>query len=711
MRKHILTALLAIFVSLGHAQSIENRLQALVDSVYSANPESVGIIVHVEAPEHNISWSGAAGYSDKDTKSPLEIDQPALVASNTKTYVAAAILKLVEQEKLSIDDSIRDYLSTKTVDLFETDGYLLDSIKVKHLLSHTSGISDYVDQGYIDLISKNPKHRWTRDEQLARAVQVGDPINGPDTIFNYADANYLLCTEIIEQITDRPFYLSMRELLQLEELGLKNTWFPTLEDNPVNTKDLVHQYWEDHQWDTYDIDVSFDLYGGGGIATTAKELAQFSDLFLNDKIVKNKDVKNLIYSNPRTRETISSPYYLGLAQNSFNRLTALGHGGFWGTAVAYFPALETSVSVYVLERNKRQLRDDIFNAISHSLKSEFLDYEIKNREILNYLDSIEDFSGTVLVAHRDSIIHHSAHGLSSIEYDSKNQLNTRFNIASITKLFTAVAALQLHEKGMIDINKTVGTYLEDYPTAMVRDSVLLHQLLSHTSGLQPFYDQPYLDSGKLLYREVEDYLPLILQDSLAFDPGSGYQYTGAGFVVLGLIIEKVSGLNYYDFVSQNIFKKSGMKHTAAIEMDSIVKEKASGYTTLFGANNYLKRNDYYLSKASPGGSHFSTAYDLFLFSRSLRDGTLIQSETFDLMLRPQTWGYNTLLGLGIDIEHRYDETMIGHSGGWFGVRTELIDFLSSQYTVVVLSNIDDNGKTGASKLIDDLKHIIAGEKR
>ncbi|MAN28189.1 MULTISPECIES: serine hydrolase domain-containing protein [Mesonia] len=335
-----------------------------------------------------------------------------------------------------------------------------------------------------------------------------------------------------------------------------------------------------------------------------------------------------------------------------------------------------------------------------------------NSQIKNYLDSLNksDFSGTILVAHNDTIIAQKAYGLSSIEYDVKNKIDTKFNIASITKMFTAVAALQLYEQGKIDLNTPIGKYLPDYPNEIVRNSVTVHQLLTHTSGLNNFYVTDLDKIKNTDYKEISDFIPLFSNDTLLSKPGTKYDYSGSGFVVLGLIIEKVSGENYYDYIRKHILKPSHMESTSEIQVDSIVKNKASGYTSQFGQNKNLKKNEYYLTKASPAGFYYSTVEDLFKFSKALRNHKLLTKETTDLMLEPKVKGYNTHLGYGIDIDNRYNQTIIGHSGGWYGIHCELMDFMNDHYTVVILSNIDDGGKTGASKVADFFKNLLAGKE-
>ncbi len=364
MKKICLLAIGILFLSAyAFTQSIETKFQAVIDSVYTANPASLGIMVHVTSPERRISWSGASGYPNKNAPAKLQPDQPALIASNIKTYVSATILRLVEKGQLSIDEPIGQLLSDKTHRLFEQGGYKLDSIAIKHLLSHTSGIQDYANQKYIDFIDKNKNYRWTRDEQLELTIETGPPLGKPGTTFNYADANYLLLTEIMEQLTKKPFYTTMRELLRYDSLGLIDTWMPTLEDKPAHTKTLVHQYWSEKAWDSYDIDISVDLYGGGGIACTTSDLANFVYKLFNGEVIKDTRVFNLIFTEIPTKDSKPSNYYLGLSSSVHQGLKAYGHSGFWGTEVLYFPDLKTSISVFILERDKRWLRPEVMDRL------------------------------------------------------------------------------------------------------------------------------------------------------------------------------------------------------------------------------------------------------------------------------------------------------------------------------------------------------------
>lgn len=353
----------------------QTEYQSIIDSIYHENLDAVGIMVHIESPKNKISWSGCTGHSNKDQKTILDPDQPALIASSIKTYISATILRLEEKGSLSIEESIKKHLSNQTTLMFENDGYDFDKIKIKHLLSHTSGIKDYADQEYIDWIDKNQKHRWTRNEQLKLTVDKGDPLGGPESVFSYADANYLLCTEIIETTSNKPFYTAIRELLQYQKFGFDNTWFPTLEEANNKTKKLVHQYWGLKNWDSYDHDISWDLYGGGGIATTTEELAKFSYNLFDGKIIRDNTILNKIFTKIIPADGKDMGYLLGIGEGSSNGFSYYGHGGFWGTTFVYLPELETSIAIYVLDRDKGNLRPNITDELVKQLAKQLDRFE------------------------------------------------------------------------------------------------------------------------------------------------------------------------------------------------------------------------------------------------------------------------------------------------------------------------------------------------
>lgn len=369
MKHAILFVLLGLaMVPHGHAKSLKASIRHIVDSFYQSQPNTVGIILHVESPQRHLSYSYAAGYADKNTQQKLEPLQPVLLASNTKTYISAAILMLVECKAITLDQPIESLISDRSRQLLTQDGYALKTIHVRHLLSHTSGIHDYATDAYFDFVDTHPRYRWTRDEQISLAMEVGKPLGQPTDTFKYADINYLLLTEIIERFTNKPFYLAVRELLNYSGNGLYNTWFAGLDQPTLPTLPLAHQYWDKRFWDASEQHPSWDLYGGGGIIATAPDLARFFQHLFEGKIIRDKQLLAQMYTHVPCKATTN--YCLGVRKLSIAETIGYYHGGFWGTDAIYFPSLNTSIAIFILERGKRELSAEICKSILALLKKQ-----------------------------------------------------------------------------------------------------------------------------------------------------------------------------------------------------------------------------------------------------------------------------------------------------------------------------------------------------
>lgn len=352
-----------IISNFSFSQKPEEKIKLYVDSIYQKHPNSVGIMVNIQSEEKNFFWNYAIGYSDKNNNK-IDAEQPALIASNTKTYVSAAILKLVENKKLELNQSIENLINKKTKKILLKNGYLKNKITIKNLLSHTSGITDYVNDGYFDFVNLNKNHQWTRDEQIKLAMKSANPSILPNDTFTYADINYLLLSEIIENITKKSYYSAIEELLEFKENNLTNTWFIQKQKQPKNSKSLVHQYWNKYTWDSYDLNPSWDLYGGGGLVSNTKDLSVFFQRLFERKIIHDQNILDEMYKDisPKTN------YCLGIRKISMSDLTGYYHGGFWGTDVIYFPELKTAISIFVLEKNERDISIDICKKIVEILK-------------------------------------------------------------------------------------------------------------------------------------------------------------------------------------------------------------------------------------------------------------------------------------------------------------------------------------------------------
>lgn len=340
-------------------QDISIELANGLQSILNQHPEAIGMLLSVKSTDGAINSTTAVGKSKKGGTA-ISPNQSILIASNTKTYVSAAILRLTELHDLTLASPIELIISDKSASELTSRGYNIKEISVVHLLSHTSGIRDYAaSDEYMNMIKGDPKHRWTRDEQINLAMLLGDPLGSPGWGFSYADVNYLLATEIIEHYSQKPFYTAMRELLKYEELGINSTWFYTLEAVPSAAEEVAYQYWTSEELDNQLLDPSADLFGGGGIASSTGELAKFTKALFEGKVFDNAETIDLMMTKMPIGQGDDPNYLLGLSESNTLGYKQIGHGGFWATTCAYFPELKTTVSVAIMERDARSLRKEV----------------------------------------------------------------------------------------------------------------------------------------------------------------------------------------------------------------------------------------------------------------------------------------------------------------------------------------------------------------
>lgn len=318
---------------------------------------------------------------------------------------------------------------------------------------------------------------------------------------------------------------------------------------------------------------------------------------------------------------------------------------------------------------------------------------LKNLENENY------FSGVVLIAKDGKPIYREAFGFSNLPDQIKNKPDTKFNLASINKMFTATAIMQLVESGKISLQDEVGKYLTDYPNKMVADSVTIHQLLTHTSGMRSFWED-YDKVAKANFKTVSDYLPLFVDKKLAFSPGSDFYYSNSGYMVLGLIIEKVSGQNYFDYVTEHIYKPAKMNNTDAYELDHVIPNLATGYTMSLEEPGQWKNNIFSnLAKGTPAGGGYSTADDLLNFANALQNNILLNKENVTLCTSGKVKYREGKYGYGFEENTINGHRIFGHTGGHDGIACEIMIYPDLGYTVVILTNGEVENYWEASNLI------------
>jgi len=383
---------------------------------------------------------------------------------------------------------------------------------------------------------------------------------------------------------------------------------------------------------------------------------------------------------------------------------------------------------------------------------EQIDHQIKEL-------SVQDkFSGVVLIARDFKPVYFKAWGLASREFGVPNQLMTKFNLGSINKLFTKIAVAQLIEKGLLSLDDRLGKFLPDYPNPEAREKVKVRHLIEMTSGIGDFFGPDFEKTPKDFLRHNRDYLGLFAHKPLAFEPGSKQMYSNGSYVVLGEIISRASGIDYYEFVRKNIFDIAGMKDSAWYEADEPIPNLAEGYTReisgrhmavsnekgelslnenslerkgrrdrnetfagkkeisnegliklrtmIMGSENQEKkeekgtfwRKNIYTrpARGSAAGGGYSTAEDLLKFIQALCSCQLLSPPWTD-------W----VLGGPEPVSEAKEKTLtpdrkkwnLGVAGGAPGINAVLEFDGSSGWTIIVLANLDPPSATTVSHLI------------
>jgi D-alanyl-D-alanine carboxypeptidase len=298
-------------------------------------PGVPGEALAVRAPGVRIEL--ATGLADPATGATLEPDTPFRVASMTKAFVAAAVLRLVEQGKVRLADPIARHLSAASLDVLRADGYDVDAITVRHLLQHTSGLSDYaLDDDYVAVGAADPAHRWTRLEQLQFATSHGDPLGPPGAQFVYGDTNYILLGELLERATGDTLPAAVRRLDRFDRLGLRSTYWESLEPAPAGLEPRAIQFYGDYS--NAPLDPSTDLYGGGGLVSTVGDLTRFFRALFHGRVFEHTASLRTMTHVPAVAREEQGAMGLYVVDAAGER--CYGHRGFWGTQTIHCPDLD-----------------------------------------------------------------------------------------------------------------------------------------------------------------------------------------------------------------------------------------------------------------------------------------------------------------------------------------------------------------------------------
>ena len=324
------------------------------------------------------------------------------------------------------------------------------------------------------------------------------------------------------------------------------------------------------------------------------------------------------------------------------------------------------------------------------------------------------FSGTVLVVKGDRVIVSKAVGQADKASGSPNREDTKFNLGSMNKMFTAVAIGQLVERGKLSFTDSLAKVLPDYPDRAFAERATIHHLLTHTSGIGGNIFAPEFRRHRERYKRPSDYLPLLAKEKPEFPPGERFAYANPGFVVLGAIVERLSGEDYFDYVQKHIFMPTKMRDTASFEVDQPVPNCAVGYLTPdndpFGLKPRSSNTASLPFKGTPAGGGYSTALDLRAFAAALRTHALLGAAMTETVTSPKVdtpWGHGNRYGYGFKARTVNGKEVRGHGGGASGINAELSIFWDGSYTVAVMGNY---APPAAAQLSDEIVAFLAAQK-
>jgi D-alanyl-D-alanine carboxypeptidase len=338
---------------------MEKELQGILDDFLEENSVAPGLSACVICPSLQLDWTGASGRKAKGDAEPMTAAHTFRIASNTKTYVAAAVLRLVEKGRLGLGESLDEHLSEEYDSLLRGDGYDTGKITIAQVLSHTAGLGDHTnDSLFVQRLFGDTMHVWTPQEQIRCLVEWREPVGEPGESYVYSDAGYIILGTIVVRLTGKPLGPAVRELLDFERLGLESTYWEYMEEMPPGAGPRAHQYFG--EVDVTAWHASFDLYGGGGIVTDSRELALFIRKLLEGEVLAEDSTLLAMI------EGGTQPYRLGLMALDCGGVEVLGHQGFWNTFAFHVPSLDVTVAGSILNHeaaNGRELMCRLVKAV------------------------------------------------------------------------------------------------------------------------------------------------------------------------------------------------------------------------------------------------------------------------------------------------------------------------------------------------------------
>ena len=323
-------------------------------------------------------------------------------------------------------------------------------------------------------------------------------------------------------------------------------------------------------------------------------------------------------------------------------------------------------------------------------------------KVNEYMDAvlrIDGFSGTILVARDGKPIVSKGYGMANIELNLPNGPDNVFRLGSVTKQFTGMSIAMLQERGKLSVSDPMCKYISECPDPW--KPITINQLLRHTSGVTNYTAFPDFAKTTILPTTTAEMVEKLKKPPLDFEPGAKMSYSNSGYYLLGVIIEKVSGKTYADFLQENIFTPLGMKHTGYDDPLRIIMHRAAGYQKQAGKIINASYMD--MSVPYAAGSLYSTTGDLLIWDQALYTEKLVSKKSLNEIFTPEKGeaGY----GYGWGIGKKFGHGSVSHGGGIYGFATDISRYPDDKVTVIVLSNIQS---APSGQISSNLAAIVFG---
>jgi CubicO group peptidase (beta-lactamase class C family) len=320
------------------------------------------------------------------------------------------------------------------------------------------------------------------------------------------------------------------------------------------------------------------------------------------------------------------------------------------------------------------------------------------KEVIQPYVTSKQFMGSALVSQDGKVLLSKGYGFANLEWDVPNSATTKFRLGSITKQFTAASILLLEERGKLKVDDLVKKYMADAPAAW--DKITIFHLLTHTSGIPSFTGCPDYVSTEAAPATPESLVARFRDKPLEFQPGEKWNYSNSGYVLLGYLIEKISGQSYSEFVQQNIFTPLGMKDSGYDSNSTVIAHRAAGYAP--GANGPVNASFIHMTIPFSAGSLYSTTEDLLRWEQGLFGGKLLSPASLAKMITPFKQDY--AFGLAVSTNHGHK--VIEHGGGIEGFNTHLAYYPEDKLVVAVLGNLNGRFPGEIAGKLADIAHGV-----